>query len=718
MSHFLREVLARKQENGLKMRILGIVCMVVIQWGAFEKASAQKLLKLNQNSAIVDIASYVGFLKDSANQFTIQDILNPAIQKRFQLNTKATRNYGNGGAIWFKILIQATPGRYILELNNASVKVQELYHAQPDGSFKITKKGVYAQRPIKATSPLFKVQINNTQPQLLYFRCFTEKTLMLPLYMGTPTAFIEKNHQKDLLHGAYFGLMLIMILYNLFIYLRTREVAYLYYVLYALNLTLMIAIMAGHAQEFLWPNHPEWDNYGRIPIIFIGVFTILFANRFLYTKRYAPQLRKLSYWLFVPYMIVIVLGFFALNEAIKLLRVVALLTIILMIVTGVVVALKKYEPARLYLLGWGCVLVSGSLIILGYANILPIGIDSIFLLELGSTGEVLLFSLALADRINFYRKEKEAIQQENERIVKEQNEFLEQEVAKRTREIEQQKEEIIAQSQVLSTSNQRLHLANTKVKSSIQYAKRIQLALLPMQKLLAKKDLGFFVLYKPRDIVSGDFYWFAEIEGKNQLIVAVGDCTGHGVPGAFMTIMGNNFLNQIIKENKITSPGKILSELDEKVIDALGVKNSKHGRKKRKVQDGMDIAFTLIDFDERKMIFSGAKRPLYYFRNHELEIIKGSRYPIGSSRFAEKAFEEHVISFKKGDAMYLFSDGYPDQFGGGSNTKFMLKNFKTLLKTIEPKPMPAQKETLEKTLEEWKGTQRQTDDILVLGVRF
>ena len=700
------------------MRILKVVCIGVIQWVVFQQASAQKLLKLDQNSGIINLNSYVGVLKDTTSQYTIDSIVTSAVQKRFKLNKSATNNYGNGGTMWFKIYLNAEPGLYVLELNNASVNIQELYQAKPEGGFKVTKKGTYKQRAIKSTSQLFKIQVNDKQPQVLYFRCFTQKTLMLPIFIGTPTAFIEKNHQKDLLHGGYFGLMLIMILYNLFIFLRTREVAYLYYVLYALNLTLVVAIMAGHAQEFLWPNHPQWDNHGRIPIIFVGVFTVLFANRFLYTKRYAPRLRKLSYLLFIPYAVVVILGFFAMNDSIKLLRVVALLTIVLMIVTGVAVALKKYAPARLYLLGWGFVLASGTFIILGYANVLNSGIENIFILELGSTGEVLLFSLALADRINFYRKEKEATQKENERIIKEQNKTLEQEVAKRTAEIEQRNEEILAQSQVLESSNQSLHLANSKVKSSIQYAKRIQLALLPMQKMLAKKELGFFIMYKPRDIVSGDFYWFAEIEDKNQLIVAVADCTGHGVPGAFMTIMGNNFLNQIVKENKITSPGKILEALDKKVLGALGGKSSKPSKKKRKIQDGMDIALVLIDFEEEKVTFSGAKRPLYYFKNHTMEIIKGSKYPIGSTQYVEKAFDEKVISIKKGDAIYMFSDGYPDQFGGGDNTKFMLKNFKSLLQNVETKPMPAQKETLEKEMEQWKGTQKQTDDILVMGVRF
>ena len=354
-------------------------------------------------------------------------------------------------------------------------------------------------------------------------------------------------------------------------------------------------------------------------------------------------------------------------------------------------------------------------ILVAFSNLgfLPFDTSSTHLIEIGITSEILLFSLALVDRVNYYRKE-------NERIIREQNEYLEHQVTQRTKEIEQQKEEILAQAQTLEDSNQHLTQAHTKIQSSIQYAKRIQLALLPMQKLLAKKDLGFFIIYKPRDIVSGDFYWFAEVEGKNQLIVAVADCTGHGVPGAFMTIMGTNLLNQIVKENHTTSPSAILEELDKQVMTALGVRTNKaqRGKSKHKVQDGMDLALCLIDFDEKKVTFAGAKRPLYYFQNHELQVIKGSKYPIGSSQYQSKNFEETCLNYEKGDALYLFSDGYADQFGGKANTKFMVKKFKDELQLIEYSPMPDQKEYLEHTLETWKGPEKQTDDILVMGIRF
>ena len=402
------------------------------------------------------------------------------------------------------------------------------------------------------------------------------------------------------------------------------------------------------------------------------------------------------------------------SVAIKMALLCTLTSNIFVIVLGVVVLRQNYRPARYYLLGWMTLMVSIVLVILSEIGLLPFNGASSYLVEVGITSEILLFSLALADRLNYYRKE-------NERIVKEQNEYLEREVAQRTKEIEQQKEEILAQSQTLEDSNTHLKQAHTKIQSSIQYAKRIQLALLPMQKLLAKKELGFFVLYKPRDIVSGDFYWFAEVEGKNQLVVLVADCTGHGVPGAFMTIMGTNLLNQIVKESRVTSPGSILEALDKKVMTALGVRTNKpssRGKSKHKVQDGMDVAVCRIDFDEKQVVFAGAKRPLYGFKNHQLEVIKGSKYPIGSSQYATKQFEEHHLNYQKGDAMYLFSDGYADQFGGTHNTKFMVKKFKSTLQEIESSPMPDQKEVLETTLEAWKGKEKQTDDILVMGIRF
>jgi serine phosphatase RsbU (regulator of sigma subunit) len=683
---------------------------------------AQRTLHLDGSDRIVDMTPYIGFFFDDSHQLNLKQVLTPEVQKRFQLNQKNKVNYGSsGGTLWFKMVLQGNPGQYVLELPNTSIQDLTFYTPIPNGHYHAAKRGTYNERAVKATSLLFKISLIDTEPHTFYMRCHSQKVLRVPLHIGTAIAFIEKNHTKDLVHGMYFGLMLIMILYNLFIYFSTREIVYLYYVGYVVSLTLLSATMAGHSQEFLWPNHPILDEYNFLFLTFVGFFSLLFANRFLHSQRYAPRYRKVTYWLYPCFGLVGILCFFNLNLAIKLGQVFILITSIILIAMGVKVALKKYVPARLYLLGWGCIFLTSSLASMSYANMLPFKIDTIFFIELGATGEVLLFSLALAHRINFYRKEQERVQKENERIVRDQNQHLEKEVARRTHEIEQQKEEIMAQAQVLEESNQHLHLAHTKIKSSIQYAKRIQMALLPMQKMLSNNGLGFFVLYKPRDIVSGDFYWFAEVEeaGSKKLVIAVADCTGHGVPGAFMTIMGTNLLNQIVKEKGIIAPAEILLALDNGVMSALGVeKNPGNGQRKQQIQDGMDMSICVLDFDAQKLIYAGAKRPLYYFCQHQMQVIKGSKYPIGSTQYAQKSFEEHEIDCIKGDALYMFSDGYVDQFGGEKNTKFMVKKFKNLLKEIEHLPMPNQKEFLERGFEDWKGFGRQTDDVLVLGLRF
>jgi serine phosphatase RsbU (regulator of sigma subunit) len=186
-----------------------------------------------------------------------------------------------------------------------------------------------------------------------------------------------------------------------------------------------------------------------------------------------------------------------------------------------------------------------------------------------------------------------------------------------------------------------------------------------------------------------------------------------------MTIMGTSILNQVVKERKTYSPQQILQELDKRMMVALGVKKREgKGRRKHQVQDGMDIAICRIEFANQTLSFAGAKRPLCWFQQHQMQEIKGSKYPIGSTQYAEKEFIEHTINFAKGDAIYLYSDGYPDQFGGERNTKFMVKKFKQLLQQIEPLPMPNQKDQLEQTFHTWQGHEKQTDDVLVVGIRF
>ncbi len=253
---------------------------------------------------------------------------------------------------------------------------------------------------------------------------------------------------------------------------------------------------------------------------------------------------------------------------------------------------------------------------------------------------------------------------------------------------------------------------NKKILDSIKYARYIQDAILPSGKLVKEYINESFILYKPKDIVSGDFYWVESIH--NLVIFCVADCTGHGVPGAIMSMIGHNGLNKAVREKGLTKPSDILDDLNKTVNETL-VKS----HNKKQVSDGMDIALCVLDTTKNELQFAGAHNPLYLFRDGSLNIIKANKHPIG--RFLDgnlRAFNNNVFELNKGDTIYVFSDGYIDQFGGKDRKKFKSKNFKNLLLSIQDLSMSKQKETLDKTLEEWRSGNEQTDDICLIGVRI
>lgn len=262
---------------------------------------------------------------------------------------------------------------------------------------------------------------------------------------------------------------------------------------------------------------------------------------------------------------------------------------------------------------------------------------------------------------------------------------------------------------------------NKDLTDSIVYAKQIQGAVLPSPEILSKQFEDNFILYKPKDIVSGDFYWFSNIRGV--LILAAADCTGHGVPGAFMSMIGNEFLHQIVNNSYVDSPGKALAELDKLIVRSLH-QNEKGSNNTTK--DGMDIALMAIEIETLKAQYSGAFNPLYIIRNGEMLIYTATKESIGGSYTGEKTFDVHDIQLEKGDCVYMFSDGYTDQFGGpkgasmesiGLGKKFTRKQFRSLLLDIADLPMQEQHDILNKQYEDWKGELNQIDDVLVLGFR-
>jgi len=280
------------------------------------------------------------------------------------------------------------------------------------------------------------------------------------------------------------------------------------------------------------------------------------------------------------------------------------------------------------------------------------------------------------------------------------------------RMLQREKQNIEFINKQLQKSNQDADTKNKDITDSIMYAKKIQNALLPKQNYIHQYFPESFLINMPKNIVSGDFYWFSKLEEK--FIVAVGDCTGHGVPAALISIMGYDKLNYIVNKMEITDAAQILNHLNSEIHEVFNQDDTE-----TTIRDGMDIAICIIDMKNNILEFAGANRPLYYIKNNGLEIIKGDKKCIGGiSDSADKSFTNHTIPIDSINSFYLFTDGFLDQFGSESGKKFLRKRFRNLLSSSYTHSMNDQKEILINTLKEWKGNEEQTDDICVLGLRF
>lgn len=283
-------------------------------------------------------------------------------------------------------------------------------------------------------------------------------------------------------------------------------------------------------------------------------------------------------------------------------------------------------------------------------------------------------------------------------------------VRQRTAQIEKQKEEIEVQRDVVIKQRDVIAEHEASITDSIKYAYKIQNALFPNQCDFEQVSKDYFIYYKPRDIVSGDFYWLGHADSR--MVVIAADCTGHGVPGAMMSMLGVAFLNEIVERDGIAEPSKILDNLRKRIIHAL----KQHGAEMEQ-KDGMDIAAIAIDIKNKILEFAGANNPLFLLRNDELIETKGDKMPVAIHQHMEP-FTNHQLTVHEGDSLYIFSDGYPSQFGGPEGKKLMNKNFRAIILEMKDLPMSEQRLRIEQQFISWQGNYEQVDDVLVIGLKI
>ncbi len=699
------------------MKIKYVLYLLLFLLGLQESYAKKVVFKDNEERIL--LGTYLDIFNDSTNKMTIED-LTQLSSSQFFTTTKDAPSFGFvTSTYWAKFKVQNNSEfkKWILEVNYPFFDTIDIYYKKvTEEHFQKRRSGdffPFDNREIKHRLFNFNFNLEENQEYEFYIRIKTCSSMSFPLEFSTHDNFTVETHDEQLGFGLYYGIVLIMLFYNAFLLFSLRDRSYLYYIIFILSVGIFQASLNGFTYEYLWPNAVEWHNYSVVLFIRIMILAALFFSiKFLQADFRHPKFYKLG--LFFIFLTAFTFAFdlsLAYNTNIKIVTGLSIVVIIYILTLGVLSFIRGFKAARFFLLAWGLFLGGMVLQPLKALGLLPGNFIVNYGSQIGSALEILFLALALADKINTLREEKN-------KLIKKQKDALEIEVKQRTAEILNQKEELAAQrdnieakSKILADTIINLTKSRDKVTQSIRYAKRIQESLiLDMSEfnLYVKEK---FLLYQPRDIVSGDFYWSAKV--GNKLVVVSADCTGHGVPGAFVSIVGASLLNQIVKFEKKVVPSEILTRLHFLTTKALHQENDAGSN------DGMDLALVVIDMAEQVVHFAGAKNNLFLVKNNELQIFKGNKFPIGGTQYKKAhVYTDHKIAIETGMTLYMTTDGYIDQFGGEDNMKLGRKRFKQLLIEGAHLPMRDQHDFFQSKYKNWKGKQKQIDDVSMVGMRF
>ncbi|AFM04211.1 serine phosphatase RsbU, regulator of sigma subunit [Bernardetia litoralis DSM 6794] len=598
---------------------------------------------------------------------------------------------------------------YIPKMNNSPITYKKVVLAE---------KTVFSERLMQTDRFLLPLYLLQNQSMTIFVRG-ESNYFQAPIHIAPLKYYFERDHKVDIAEGIYYGFVIVMFLYNLFVFFTLRERGYLYYVGYLFFFGLAMAQIRGHGFEFLWFSFPFINHYAPLFYVFGGVLASLFLIDFLNTQKNSSFFHitlHITIYAFVLAGIASLLGFK--NIASYVNQAVGAISTLNSLAAAIYVYYTGYKPAKYIIVAWSGYLLGILLFVLAGAEIIPYTDFTSNGILFGSAVEMILLSVALAARIEFYKKGREELQakmlktsEEHREFVETQNKRLEERVVERTEELNVVNEELSVNLERLHEQNIVIEKKNHDITASINYAKRIQQAMLPSLEEITSVFSNSFVFFEPRDIVSGDFYYFQKINTK--VIIGAIDCTGHGVPGAFMSLIGNDLLNEIVERESVTKASHILDRLDEGVTKVLRQTDTQ-------VRDGMDAAFCVYDLETQEIEYAGARNPLIYIENGELKIIKADRQSVGGNliknQHNKKLFTNHTVSLTQNTSFYLCTDGFQDQFGGTNDKKFTIKRFREVLLQASKLPFVEQQDFLKNTLKNWMGyTNRQIDDILVFG---
>ena len=608
---------------------------------------------LEEEKEIYPIGIHLDILEDIKGNLTIKDIVSPDISKQFVPNKVEIPNFGYTSSVyWVRMQLQSKmPKRteWFLEMGYPNLDYIDFYIPLTNGDYIVKHTGdmlPFNKRDIIYHNFIFRLSIQTGQKQTIYLRYKSKTSMQFPLTLWSTSSFTEKINKEVYAFGLYYGIMLVMILYNLFIYIFVRDKSYLYYVLYITSFTVLQMCLNGLAYEYFWPNF-TWVGNHAIPF-FIGFacFSILqFAINFLQTSKNAPIVNKIM--IVFSWIAILITGlslFAKYSIVIKPSVILAIITPVLALLAGILSLKNKYRPARFYMIAWSFFLIGAILYPLKAFGVVPSTFITEYALQIGSALLVILLSLGLADRINDERRQKFLAQREaleNEKLARkiqqEATYTLERKVNERTQELQ-------TLNQELENNNIKLLKISDALWGEMQIAKKIQTMLLPENPTIS----GFEILayMEPADEVGGDYFDIINTDKTDW--ITIGDVSGHGVPSGLVMMM----VQSCIRSHVVESPDIKPSELLRIVNKTIG-----HNIKKMSEEKFMTITTIALRGDSNA-IFSGRHEDILIYRadNNDVESIKTDGICLSPWGLGNEGVD---IEFKlnKGDVLFVYTDG-------------------------------------------------------------
>lgn len=667
--------------------------------------------------------------EDPSNTWTATEIATGKYSGSFQ---KIEENIPNlnftTSTFWLQFNLSnygAQPITYFIETARPitnKVNVYEIRNGIPIQLYLSGDDLPFKERPVTYRKFIFPVELEAGEQATYLVELGSDgEVLSAPLKIWDPANFNAFIQRENLTLGIYFGLLIFTIGFFLFFALALRQAIYTYYVSYLVFLFFMQASLDGIAFEYIWPDSPWLANHSIILFSAASVFMLmLYAAEFLQLKNMPIWFRSMYYGEMFFVALCFAAGFtngFLYEITYPIINGLSLISLIGIILAIVWNQRNNVKVSIFFSLGFIAVLIGGIFFILTNFNVIESEFISQNAIKFGSAAEVVFLSMAMVGRYRDIEVDKETAQkmafeslEELNKLTRDQNMMLETQVKERTAEIEEKKVE--------------LEEKNKEITDSITYAKRIQTAILPPEVSIKKVFPESFILYLAKDIVAGDFYYFEQ--SHDCTILAAADCTGHGVPGSLVSVVCHNALNRSIREFGTSNPGQILEKTTQLITETFA-------KSHEEIKDGMDISLMTLGKDNH-IQWAGANNPIYVINKMEkldfetketmagpngffLHEIAPTKRPVGKSD-STTPFQTHTIAIHPNQTIYLFTDGYADQFGGPKGKKFKYSSFKELLLSIQTMPMREQKELINQQFEDWRGELEQVDDVCVIGVRF